>query len=75
MKRSLAFFSLFIFVFAPDLARANNHNAVEALASTMVDLYEKPEQRTAVMKEFEEQTKGIEFKFYIPEGPPPVPTD
>ena len=49
--------------------------AARALAATMVDLYENPEQRAAIIKEFEEQTDGFEFKYYIPEGPPPVPTD
>jgi len=49
--------------------------AAKALAASMVDLYEKPEQRAAIVKEFEEQTKGFKFKFYIPEGPPPVPHD
>jgi aminobenzoyl-glutamate utilization protein B len=49
--------------------------AAKALAATMVDLYEKPEQRAAIVKEFEEQTKGSKYKFYIPEGPPPVPHD
>jgi aminobenzoyl-glutamate utilization protein B len=49
--------------------------AAKALAATMVDLYENPEQRAAIVKEFEEQTKGFKYKFYIPEGPPPVPTD
>jgi aminobenzoyl-glutamate utilization protein B len=49
--------------------------AAKALAVTMVDLYENPERRTAIVKEFEEQTDGFKFKYYIPEGPPPVPTD
>ncbi len=49
--------------------------AAKALAATMVDLYEKPAWRAAIEKEFEEQTDGFEFKFYIPEGPPPVPRD
>jgi aminobenzoyl-glutamate utilization protein B len=49
--------------------------AAKALAATMVDLYENPEQRAAVVKEFREQTDGFKFKYYIPEGPPPVPTD
>jgi aminobenzoyl-glutamate utilization protein B len=48
--------------------------AAKALAATMVDLYENPERRKAIVKEFEEQTKGFEMKLYIPEGPPPVPT-
>jgi len=49
--------------------------AAKALAATMVDLYENPEQRAAIVNEFEEQTKGFKLKFYIPEGPPPVPTN
>jgi aminobenzoyl-glutamate utilization protein B len=49
--------------------------AAKALAATMVDLYENPEQRAAIIKEFREQTDGFKFKYYIPEGPPPVPTD
>jgi aminobenzoyl-glutamate utilization protein B len=49
--------------------------AAKALAATMVDLYENPEQRAAIVNEFEEQTKGFKYKLYIPEGPPPVPND
>ena len=49
--------------------------AAKALAATMVDLYEDPEQRKAIAKEFEEETKGFKMKLYIPKGPPPVPTD
>jgi hypothetical protein len=40
----------------------------------MVDLYENPEQREAIIKEFREQTDDFKFKHYIPDGPPPVPT-
>ncbi|MDH5306280.1 MAG: amidohydrolase [Myxococcales bacterium] len=49
--------------------------AAKALAATLVDLYEQPEQRAAIRSEFAEKTKGFTFKFYIPEGPPPVPAD
>ena len=49
--------------------------AAKALAATMVDLYENPQQLAAVKQEFEEQTKGFAFKLYIPDGPPPVPQD
>jgi aminobenzoyl-glutamate utilization protein B len=49
--------------------------AAKALAATMVDLYENPQQLAAVKQEFEEKTKGFEFKLYIPDGPPPVPQD
>jgi aminobenzoyl-glutamate utilization protein B len=50
-------------------------HAAKALAASMVDLYENPAQRAAIVKEFEEQTQGSKYKFYIPEGPPPVPHD
>jgi len=50
-------------------------HAAKALAASMVDLYENPEQRAAIVKEFKEQTKGFKYKFYIPKGPPPVPHD
>jgi aminobenzoyl-glutamate utilization protein B len=49
--------------------------AAKALAATMVDLYENPERRKAIENEFAKQTKGFEYEYYIPEGPPPVPTD
>jgi aminobenzoyl-glutamate utilization protein B len=49
--------------------------AAKTLAATMVDLYENPEQREAIIKEFREQTDDFKFKHYIPDGPPPVPTD
>jgi len=49
--------------------------AAKVLAATMVDLYEHAEQRKAVEAEFEEQTRGFKYRFYIPEGPPPVPAD
>ncbi len=49
--------------------------AAKALAATMVDLYENPEQRKVIAKEFEAETKGFKMKLYIPEGPPPVPTN
>ena len=47
--------------------------AAKALAATAVDLYENPEQRAAIRREFEEKTKGTTYKGYIPAGPPPVP--
>ncbi|MFQ5968609.1 MAG: amidohydrolase [Acidimicrobiia bacterium] len=49
--------------------------AAKALAATMVDLYENPEQLAAVVQEFEKKTDGFEVELYIPVGPPPVPTD
>lgn len=49
--------------------------AAKALAATALDLFESPEQRAAIRKEFEEKTKGTTYKGYIPDGPPPVPTE
>lgn len=47
--------------------------AAKTLATTAVDLFESPEQRAAIRKEFVEKTKETTYKGYIPEGPPPVP--
>ena len=49
--------------------------AAKTLAATMVDLYEQPEVRAAIKKEFGERTEGIVYVPYIPEGPPPVPKE
>jgi hypothetical protein len=40
-----------------------------------VDLFEKPEVREAIKKDFAEQTKGFVYKPFIPDGPPPLPKD
>lgn len=48
--------------------------AAKTLAATAVDLFESPEQRAAIRKEFEEKTRETTYKGYIPDGPPPVPT-
>ncbi len=49
--------------------------AAKTLAATMVDLFEQPEKRTEIRKEFEEKTKGVVYKGYIPDGPPPIPAE
>ncbi len=49
--------------------------ASKVLATTAVDLFEKPDAREAIQKEFAEQTKGVVYKAFIPDGPPPVPKD
>jgi aminobenzoyl-glutamate utilization protein B len=49
--------------------------AAKALATTMVDLYADPAKLAAVQAEFAERTAGVEYRAYIPEGPPPVPVD
>lgn len=46
--------------------------AAKALAMTMVDLYENPELREEVKKEFQERKGDYEYKAIIPEGPPPL---
>jgi aminobenzoyl-glutamate utilization protein B len=47
--------------------------AAKVLATTMVDLFLSGETRDAIRAEFDEKTKGFEYKPYIPPGPPPVP--
>jgi aminobenzoyl-glutamate utilization protein B len=47
--------------------------AAKALAATMVDLFEDAKTLQAVQAEFKEKTKGIVYKPFIPEGPPPLP--
>jgi aminobenzoyl-glutamate utilization protein B len=49
--------------------------AAKAMATTMVDLYLDPAKLAAVRAEFDERTAGVEYRAYIPEGPPPVPVD
>ncbi len=47
--------------------------AAKALATTMVDLYEDAKTLQAVQAEFREKTKGVVYKPFVPDGPPPVP--
>lgn len=49
--------------------------AAKTLAATMVDLFEQPARRDEIRKEFETNTKGVVYKGYIPDGPPPVPEE
>jgi aminobenzoyl-glutamate utilization protein B len=49
--------------------------AAKVLAATMVDLYEKPQALRDVRAEFEKRRGDVTFKAYLPEGPPPIPTD
>jgi len=48
-------------------------HAAKVLAATMVDLYEDPKTVQAIQAEFKEKTKGIAYKPFVPEGPPPLP--
>lgn len=47
--------------------------AAKAMAATMVDLYEDPKAVQAIRAEFEEKTKGVVYRPFIPDGPPPLP--
>jgi aminobenzoyl-glutamate utilization protein B len=47
--------------------------AAKALAATTVDLFEDAKLLQAVQAEFREKTKGVIYKPFIPDGPPPVP--
>jgi aminobenzoyl-glutamate utilization protein B len=49
--------------------------AAKTLATTMADLFDDVAAREAVIAEFREKTKGFTYKAYIPDGPPPVPTN
>ncbi len=47
--------------------------AAKTLALTMVDLFDDPAARAAVRAEFERKTRGVVYRAFIPDGPPPVP--
>jgi aminobenzoyl-glutamate utilization protein B len=49
--------------------------ASKALAMTMVDLFENEQLRKDVRAEFEKKRNGHVYKAYIPDGPPPIPTN
>jgi aminobenzoyl-glutamate utilization protein B len=49
--------------------------AAKTLAATMVDLFENESARRDIRAEWETKTKGTVYKPYIPDGPPPVPSD
>jgi aminobenzoyl-glutamate utilization protein B len=49
--------------------------AAKTLAATMVDLYERPAALREVRAEFEQKKGDVQFKAYLPDGPPPLPTE
>ncbi len=49
--------------------------AAKTLAATMVDLFEDESTRKMIQAEFKEKVAGHVWRPYIPNGPPPVPTD
>lgn len=48
--------------------------SAKALAMTMIDLFESEQLRKDVRAEFEKRRAGHVYQAYIPEGPPPIPT-
>ncbi len=48
--------------------------AAKSLAMTMVDLFENEQLRKDVRAEFEKRKAGHVYKAYIPDGPPPIPS-
>jgi aminobenzoyl-glutamate utilization protein B len=49
--------------------------AAKTLAATMVDLFADEAARAAVRAEFERKTRGVVYRPYVPDGPPPLPTE
>lgn len=49
--------------------------AAKALAMTMVDLFENEQLRKDVRAEFDKRKGPTVYKAYMPDGPPPVPTN
>jgi aminobenzoyl-glutamate utilization protein B len=46
--------------------------ASKALAATAVDLFANADVRGKIQAEFAEKTKGMTYKWLVPDGPPPV---
>jgi aminobenzoyl-glutamate utilization protein B len=49
--------------------------AAKALSATMIDLFKDAKQRDLIRADFERNAGGIIYKPYIPDGPPPIPTN
>jgi len=47
----------------------------KALAMTMIDVFTNEQLRNDIRAEFEKRRGGHVFKAYLPDGPPPVPTN
>jgi aminobenzoyl-glutamate utilization protein B len=47
--------------------------AAKVLAATAVDLFENAPTRDAIRAEFTTKTKGVTYRWLVPDGPPPVP--
>ncbi|HQQ95619.1 MAG TPA: amidohydrolase [Cyclobacteriaceae bacterium] len=48
--------------------------ASKSLAMTMVDLFENEQLRMDIRAEFDQRRAGHVYKSYIPDGPPPIPS-
>ena len=49
--------------------------ASKALAATMIDLFADPRNVKVMRDGFDKKTAGTQYKAYIPEGPPRLPTE
>jgi len=49
------------------------HYASNVLATSMVDLFTSPKTIKAIQAQFREDTSGLSYRAYVPEGPPPIP--
>jgi aminobenzoyl-glutamate utilization protein B len=49
--------------------------AAKVLTATMVDLYEKPAALREVRADFDKKRGDVVFKAYVPDGPPPLPSE
>jgi len=49
--------------------------AAKAMGLTLVDLFENETLRKEIRAEFEKRRNGHVYKAYIPDGPPPIPTE
>jgi aminobenzoyl-glutamate utilization protein B len=47
--------------------------ASRALAATAVDLFQDAARLETIRKEWAQKTKGVTYKWLVPDGPPPIP--
>jgi aminobenzoyl-glutamate utilization protein B len=47
--------------------------AAQALAATAVDLFQDASRLESIKEEWAQKTKGITYKWLVPDGPPPIP--
>ena len=49
--------------------------ASQTLAASMVDLYENPQLLREIRAEFEKKRGNVQYKSWLPDGPPPLPKE